>query len=398
MRFARRFGLGRVAFPWVLLIAVLANAWRPPPLPRSFRELSSEEISSLVKVKDPLKNLDPNDPDSHLSKILIPRSPDTANNTQVRNYIVNTLKKLNWYVEEDTFTGQTPYGIKAFTNVIATKDPKASRRVVVAAHFDSKFFPSYPENQFVGATDSAMPCALMLDLAEVLDPLLDSRFERLENGLEDDVDVSETTLQLVFFDGEEAFKDWTPTDSIYGARHLAEKWSTSYINHHSKRRLLRDPSPTELSTIEHLILLDLLGASHPLIQSSFPETGWLFDEMLGAETKLGKRGHLTGPALAVDRYYSFFKKRSGHETAFGYIGDDHVPFLSRGVSVLHVISNPFPRVWHKLSDDATALDSSTMRQWNLIMRVFLAGYLNLMPEPIPHVERSHEELVRSALR
>ena len=72
--------------------------------------------------------------------------------------------------------------------------------------------------QFVGATDSAMPCALMLDLAEVLDPLLDSRLKRLEDGLEDDEDVSETTLQLVFFDGEEAFKDWTDTDSIYGAR------------------------------------------------------------------------------------------------------------------------------------------------------------------------------------
>ena len=58
----------------------------------------------------------------------------------------------------------------------------------------------------------------MLDLAEVLDPLLNSRLERLENGLEDDEDVSETTLQLIFFDGEEAFKDWTATDSIYGAR------------------------------------------------------------------------------------------------------------------------------------------------------------------------------------
>jgi len=63
-----------------------------------------------------------------------------------------------------------------------------------------------------------MSCALMLDLAEALDPLLNSRLERLENGLEDDEDVSETTLQLVFFDGEEAFRDWTPTDSIYGAR------------------------------------------------------------------------------------------------------------------------------------------------------------------------------------
>ena len=34
----------------------------------------------------------------------------------------------------------------------------------------------------------------------------------------DEDDVAETTLQLVFFDGEEAFKDWTATDSVYGAR------------------------------------------------------------------------------------------------------------------------------------------------------------------------------------
>ena len=58
----------------------------------------------------------------------------------------------------------------------------------------------------------------MLDLAEALDPLLDARKKRLEDGLEDDEDVSDTTLQLVFFDGEEAFMDWTDTDSIYGAR------------------------------------------------------------------------------------------------------------------------------------------------------------------------------------
>jgi hypothetical protein len=30
---------------------------------------------------------------------------------------------------------------------------------------------------------------------------------------------------MIFFDGEEAFKEWTATDSIYGARHLAQKWS-----------------------------------------------------------------------------------------------------------------------------------------------------------------------------
>lgn len=72
--------------------------------------------------------------------------------------------------------------------------------------------------QFVGATDSAAPCAMMLDLAETLNPLLESRMERLHDGLEDDDDIADMTLQLVFFDGEEAFADWTDTDSIYGAR------------------------------------------------------------------------------------------------------------------------------------------------------------------------------------
>ena len=58
----------------------------------------------------------------------------------------------------------------------------------------------------------------MLDLAETLDPLLNKRQQRLEDGEEDDEDVAQTTLQLVFFDGEEAFKEWSDTDSIYGAR------------------------------------------------------------------------------------------------------------------------------------------------------------------------------------
>ncbi|NWU37810.1 QPCT cyclotransferase, partial [Hylia prasina] len=31
------------------------------------------------------------------------------------------------------------------------------------------------------------------------------------------------TLQLLFLDGEEAFGDWSATDSLYGARHLAAK-------------------------------------------------------------------------------------------------------------------------------------------------------------------------------
>jgi hypothetical protein len=59
---------------------------------------------------------------------------------------------------------------------------------------------------------------MMLDVAETLNTLLDERAHRFENGEEDDDDVADTTLQLVFFDGEEAFMDWSAADSIYGAR------------------------------------------------------------------------------------------------------------------------------------------------------------------------------------
>lgn len=35
---------------------------------------------------------------------------------------------------------------------------------------------------------------------------------------------NDLSLKLLFFDGEEAFLHWNPLDSIYGARHLAQKW------------------------------------------------------------------------------------------------------------------------------------------------------------------------------
>jgi len=133
---------------------------------RELPPLSSDDISKLLAVSDPLKNLDPSNPASHLAKILIPRPrttlshsklvysvhkfffiADTDNNTLVRNYIVSTLKSLKWHVELDEFTDKTPVGIKRFANIIATKDPTASRRVMLSAHFDSKYFPNFPESQ-----------------------------------------------------------------------------------------------------------------------------------------------------------------------------------------------------------------------------------------------------------
>lgn len=76
-----------------------------------------------------------------------------------------------------------------------------------------------------------------------------------------------------------------PAQTDKTRRHLAHKWATTYIQPHTKRRLL--PTQTnEIHTLEHLVLLDLLGAPNPLIRPFFTQTAWLFDAMVSAESRL----------------------------------------------------------------------------------------------------------------
>ena len=133
---------------------------------------------------------------------------------------------------------------------------------------------------------------MLLDLAEALTALLAGRKWRVDHGQPmlregfDEEEAAETTLQLLFFDGEEAFHDWTNTDSIYGARcvilrqvvvpadltrHLAEKWEETYLEEdHPLSRRRYGGIPSVLNTIDVLVLLDLLGEliSCPLTVSS----------------------------------------------------------------------------------------------------------------------------------
>lgn len=74
-------------------------------------------------------------------------------------------------MELDPFTASTPLGSLDFGNVVATLDPGAAHHLTLACHYDSKFFPpGLPP--FVGATDSAVPCALLLELVQALDVML----------------------------------------------------------------------------------------------------------------------------------------------------------------------------------------------------------------------------------
>ncbi|KAL0168234.1 hypothetical protein M9458_036456, partial [Cirrhinus mrigala] len=80
-----------------------------------------------------------------------------------------------WMLEENSFVSPTPKGDVTFTNVLAVLDPSAPRRLLLACHHDSKILPVDPKNPkrvFVGASDSAIPCAMILELATALDTQL----------------------------------------------------------------------------------------------------------------------------------------------------------------------------------------------------------------------------------
>ena len=61
----------------------------------------------------------------------------------------------------------------------------------------------------------------------------------------------------------------------------------------------------------------------------------------------------------------------------GFIEDDHLPFIARGVEILHLIPSPFPLVWHESSDDGEHLDMDTCGDWAVLMTAFAAEWMEL---------------------
>lgn len=64
----------------------------------------------------------------------------------VYRYITDELTALGWAVETDEFTAKVPlkeFGVLTFKNIIATLNPNADRFLVLACHYDSKYFSEF---------------------------------------------------------------------------------------------------------------------------------------------------------------------------------------------------------------------------------------------------------------
>lgn len=239
---------------------------------------------------------------------------------KVTRYLVEQLESLGLSVAQDRFTADTPLGEKTMTNVWATVAGELDDVIVIASHYDSKLYPQF---EFVGANDGGSSTGLLLELARVLAGSNPTRH----------------TLWLVFFDGEEAFLEWTDADSLYGSRRFVEQMQIT----------------GELRSVKALILLDIVGAKNVYLDYDLNSTRWLTELIWRKAREMG--------------YGSTFPR-----TRPTGITDDHIPFLQRGIPAVDLIGlDHYIRVapyWHTRED---TLDKVSPESLEIIGNVVLAS-------------------------
>ena len=235
-----------------------------------------------------------------------PRVAGSEASRRMHDWLERKLKGLGWSVEVDRFTAQTPHGPVAMSNVIARRGGLTGRVVAVSGHIDTKQFPF----RFVGANDGGSSTGLLLELANAL------KDQRLRND-----------VWLVFFDGEEAFGQWSANDSLYGSRHLAAKWAQDG----TLKRMLA------------LINVDMIGDADLKIVDEEYSTPALRRNLRAAAAKLGYGAYIARQPFAIE--------------------DDHTPFLERGVNAIDLIDfdyGPANSWWHTTADTPERLSAKSL--------------------------------------
>jgi Zn-dependent M28 family amino/carboxypeptidase len=211
------------------------------------------------------------------------------------------------------------------TNLIVKFPGTRPQVVIVAGHYDTKREDDF---RFVGANDGGSSAAFLLELARVL--------AQRKNAL---------TYWLVFFDGEEAVRQWTASDSVYGSRHLVQKLASS----------------GELSRVQAMILVDMIADAQLDIRRDSNSTAWLTDLVFGTARQLGYGNYFRDNQLAIE--------------------DDHIPFVNAGVSAVDLIDldyGPDNSYWHTAEDTPEHCSPLSM---TIVGRVVVATLAELEKSP-----------------
>ena len=235
------------------------------------------------------------------------RPAGSAANRQLQAYIEVQLKQLRCQVTFDAFTATTPTGAVSMRNIIARFPGSGGRVVVLSGHFDSKPIPGV---NFLGANDSGSSTGFLLEMARVINSTTHSN-----------------DIVLVFFDGEEAFGEWSDTNGVYGSRHLAKKWSEDGT----------------LARIKALINVDMIGDK---------DLDILYDQ--NSTPSLRQLVWQTADDMGYGKYFL----RDGFP-----IEDDHMPFVALGVNALDLIDfdyGPRNSLWHTATDTLDKLSAHSL--------------------------------------
>jgi Zn-dependent M28 family amino/carboxypeptidase len=251
-----------------------------------------------------------------------PRPSGSVAIADTRRYIVSQLKAAGIEAREQAFEAKTPLGPIRMANVVGTIPGARPERIALATHFDTKLFRGF---RFVGASDGGSSTAVVLELGRVL--------AGRKNPF---------TIELLFFDGEEAVnEEWRDPDNRYGSRHYVEQAQKAGT----------------LAGMKALVLLDLVGDRNLNFRRESNSTRWLTDIIWATAKRLGHADHFWYQETPIE--------------------DDHIPFLRAGVPAVDLIDLDYP-AWHTAQD---TLDAVSARSLQVVGDVVLAS----LPEIEKHL-------------
>ena len=219
-----------------------------------------------------------------------PRWPTGSGHAKAEEFLRAHFLAAHDQLEEDTFTADTPIGPVPMCNFIVRFPGTKPGLIVLGTHYETNY-PLRTIN-FIGANDGASTTGLLMAIADQL---------RAQAAHSPAKKLQGYSVWLVFFDGEEAFEQWSRSDSTYGSRHLAARWG-------------RDGT---LKQIMAFMLADMIGDRDLDIQRETHSTAGLVDLVAQAAKKFG--------------YQKYFFQQSMD------IEDDHLAFVERGVPSIDVI-------------------------------------------------------------
>ena len=245
-----------------------------------------------------------------------PRPIGSANHKKVEDYILRHLK--GDAVESDNFVADTREGRFPVRNIIAKFPGTQDGIIVIASHYDT----NYPlrNTSYIGANDGASSSALLLEIANQL------RGKKRDGY----------SIWLLWDDAEESMQmPWNSSESLYGVRHIAEKWQ----------------SDGTLKRVKAFLLADMIGDSDLNIERDTNSTPWLEDLILQAATSLGFQSHFFARTMTVE--------------------DDHVPFIHKGVPCADLIdfNYGYNDVFHHTTQDT--VDKLSTKSLKIVGQVIL---------------------------